>query len=718
MARPPRKTHHATGRATPPLTIDQQADGAPRTAAAPPPASQMMALAPAPPAKHEPYEWMHVFDHIKDPVFIHDREFRILRCNRAYADCAGLPMENIIGAPYWQIFPKTASPQNGCVEALSSGMTELRSEFTAGFGEVFLTHDITAHRESGEFWYSRHLMENITARKIEEEIEKLKSSFSEAIIGSAPGIFFVVDQDNKLVRWNEELALLSGHAGESLEQAALPALLPESNQMPVLDKLATAFATGEADGEMELHCNASKPKFWVFSARRFTVADIPYVACFCIDQTEVKELECKLIKEKLISDTIIESAPGAFFMIDAQGSLVRWNDNLRKETGLSDEQIRGSSILSTIHPADRPLAAAKFLAAFATGYAQMEVRVLTPDLGFRIFLKTARRFMVDEVPYVAGFCFDVTDRKRTEDALGKEKAFSDALIESVPGTFYVVDMEGSYFRWNSYLNRITGLSNRDLEHRPSLLTIEERDRPLAAETMKLAFENGCAHADLHIVTRDRGSRLFSMTARRFQVDETSYLVGVGIDTTDWLSKLTELEHEAQTDPLTQIANRAYFLAVAKQEFARCRRYSHPLSLWMLDVDHFKHVNDTYGHHAGDLALQSLVTTSRQALRDWDILGRMGGEEFAVLLPETESSQALLVAERLRQAVANAMVPLANGKSVHLTVSIGIATVQEDDADIDALLDRADQALYEAKRTGRDKVILAERLPTGGNGENP
>jgi diguanylate cyclase (GGDEF)-like protein len=128
---------------------------------------------------------------------------------------------------------------------------------------------------------------------------------------------------------------------------------------------------------------------------------------------------------------------------------------------------------------------------------------------------------------------------------------------------------------------------------------------------------------------------------------------------------------------------------------------------MLDIDHFKVVNDTYGHHAGDVALQSLMVTSRQALRDWDIMGRMGGEEFAVVMPETDANQALYVAERLRKAVAATGIPLEDGKVVHMTVSTGIATANNDDVSVDTLLERADKALYEAKRSGRDKVCLAE-----------
>ncbi|MDD5250325.1 MAG: sensor domain-containing diguanylate cyclase [Rhodocyclaceae bacterium] len=664
------------------------------------------------PAERKPaaFEWLSAFDQLQEPVFVHDQDFRILRCNSAYAAMAGQPMEAIVGKPYWQVFPKASGPLGQCVDAREKGLTAEKSELTAEAGQIFLSHDITTHKASGEFWYSRHMLENITARKREEDEQKLRAAFSDAIVGSAPGVLLVVDRQNRIVRWNARLKALTGRSDAQLQGADILSLVRDENRERIAAKLAEAFSSGYAQGEIHVQGDTPEGGDYVFSAQRFEVGGVPYVLSFGVDRAAIKQSETDLSGEKALSDTIIESAPGPFYMIDQQGNLVRWNRHLSEQTGLADAQLRGSSILSTIHEQDRPLAAAKFLAAFAMGYAQMEVRVPTADQGVRIFFKTARRFEVAGVPYVAGFCVDVTERKQAEDALAKEKAFSDALVNSVPGAFYVVDKEGNYFAWNSYLNRLTGLSDRELKQRTSLLTIQEEDRPLAAATMKQAFDSGYAQAELHVLTRDRGVRLYFMTARRFQVADATYLVGVGVDTTDRRAKMVELEHEAQTDPLTQVANRGRFMEVARQEFARARRYGHPLSLWMLDIDHFKAVNDSYGHHAGDVALQSLVVTSRQALRDWDIMARMGGEEFAVLLPETDTTQALLVAERLRQTVAMAGVAMAPGMMTHLTVSIGVASVRDDDRDVEALLDRADQALYEAKRTGRDKVSVAEPRP--------
>ena len=124
---------------------------------------------------------------------------------------------------------------------------------------------------------------------------------------------------------------------------------------------------------------------------------------------------------------------------------------------------------------------------------------------------------------------------------------------------------------------------------------------------------------------------------------------------------------------------------------------------MLDLDLFKTVNDRYGHRVGDLTLQKVVEVCREMLREVDVIGRLGGEEFGIILPETDAEQALQVADRLRQAIAIASVALPQGGSVGITTSVGVATYSEADSDVDAVFNRADRALYDAKRSGRDRV---------------
>lgn len=168
----------------------------------------------------------------------------------------------------------------------------------------------------------------------------------------------------------------------------------------------------------------------------------------------------------------------------------------------------------------------------------------------------------------------------------------------------------------------------------------------------------------------------------------------------------ELERQAHTDFLTELANRRFFLEQAESELARALRYQKPLSLFMFDIDHFKAINDGYGHKTGDMVLQNLAAILRLSLREVDFVGRLGGEEFAVMLPETDTDDALDAAERLRTAIASARMPTESGRQLSITVSIGVATLNETSADIETLLKHADDALYLAKNSGRNQVRLA------------
>jgi len=159
---------------------------------------------------------------------------------------------------------------------------------------------------------------------------------------------------------------------------------------------------------------------------------------------------------------------------------------------------------------------------------------------------------------------------------------------------------------------------------------------------------------------------------------------------------------SRTDEVTGLNNRRAFTELCDRALEQARRYLRPLSLVMLDIDHFKEVNDTYGHAAGDRVLQALAGAIRGAARDADIAGRLGGEEFAVMLPETGGAEATMLAERLRTVVTGLRV-LHDGVTITFTCSLGVATRNDDVAALDTLLSRADQALYRAKRQGRDRI---------------
>ena len=172
----------------------------------------------------------------------------------------------------------------------------------------------------------------------------------------------------------------------------------------------------------------------------------------------------------------------------------------------------------------------------------------------------------------------------------------------------------------------------------------------------------------------------------------------------------ELEHMASTDPLTRLFNRRVFLKWCEKELLRSQRSGLPFSLLMVDLDHFKRVNDHFGHQTGDEVLCAAVEHMQDSVRGIDVLCRWGGEEFAVLLPNASREATRVVAERIRENIQKvtlsaARTPAQVDQAFQLTVSIGASTYRDLDDGLEAMLQRADQALYEAKNAGRNRVLL-------------
>jgi diguanylate cyclase (GGDEF)-like protein len=167
---------------------------------------------------------------------------------------------------------------------------------------------------------------------------------------------------------------------------------------------------------------------------------------------------------------------------------------------------------------------------------------------------------------------------------------------------------------------------------------------------------------------------------------------------------SDVQNLAHTDSLTGLNNRHYFTELAQREFERARRHRRPLAAIMLDIDHFKNVNDTYGHSTGDQVLREVSARCKTIVRDIDVLGRYGGEEFASLVLETDVNGGQIVAERLRQTVANPPIETDQGP-LEVTISVGISILDQECENLDELLRRADQALYMAKQAGRNQVAV-------------
>jgi diguanylate cyclase (GGDEF)-like protein len=179
-------------------------------------------------------------------------------------------------------------------------------------------------------------------------------------------------------------------------------------------------------------------------------------------------------------------------------------------------------------------------------------------------------------------------------------------------------------------------------------------------------------------------------------------IGISLERARLFKEVQEL---ALTDPLTGLSNRRSLFELGRIEFARAHRMKRPFCCMMLDLDHFKQVNDNYGHQTGDMVLKEFANLCRRSVREVDLIGRYGGEEIIIFLPETDMKTALMVAERLRQSVADATIKTGS-LEIPLTVSIGVAQKDEHTLELETLLARADQAMYIAKHKGRNRVAIS------------
>lgn len=271
---------------------------------------------------------------------------------------------------------------------------------------------------------------------------------------------------------------------------------------------------------------------------------------------------------------------------------------------------------------------------------------------------------------------------------------------------YWLDRSGVIRSWNLGAQNITGFDASEVIGKPFATLFVDRAVQEGVPQKAIA----AVHASRHH-REEQGRRhvngaeltVFStLDSLRAESGEIVGYVDVFYDVTEQKAREALLYSQATRDPLTGSFNRGHFNEVANQEIERARRFAEPLSVLLLDIDHFKVINDTYGHDVGDQAIILLARTCADFVRKIDTVGRIGGEEFAVLLPRANKEPAYEMAQRLRQKISEQKILLPH-RDFGFTVSIGVASLRPYTRDLAELLRNADTALYKAKRQGRNRV---------------
>ncbi len=294
-----------------------------------------------------------------------------------------------------------------------------------------------------------------------------------------------------------------------------------------------------------------------------------------------------------------------------------------------------------------------------------------------------------------------------------ERSLIDAIQEASPDGILVVDDRGTILSHNRRLFEVFDIPLEALpgdhggnlegypEQTPLVLALDRLEAPEAfLQRVRELYDDPSLEDHCELVLKD--GRTLERFSRALWGHDSRYLGRVWFfrDITSRKDVEHNLEALARRDPLTGVANRRHFFELAESEVSRARRYGTALSLIMLDLDHFKRINDQFGHAAGDRILTRFCHGAASLLRETDLLARLGGEEFIVLLPGTPLDGAVQLAERLR-CHAEAEIVEEASNPIRYTVSAGVATLALEDSSIEATMRRADAALYAAKVAGRN-----------------
>ena len=462
-----------------------------------------------------------------------------------------------------------------------------------------------------------------------------------------------------------------------------------------------------------------------------------YLFCTVRDVTEQRRLEAALREREEQYRLLVEDLKEVIFRTDAEGRWIFLNPAWREITGFDVDTSLGQIFLEYVYPDDRQRNIDLFqpLIERKKAHCRHEIRYLHRNGGF-IWVDVSARLTLDaqgNATGTAGTLTDVTERKLAQDALYESEArfrtifFEDRSVKLLidPLTGQIVDANQAATDFYGYpydrlfhmkIQEINQLSKEEIERemrnamerrknyfnfRHRLASGEVRDVEVYSNTLKI---KGKAYllSFIHDVTDGHRAE-----TERKQIEAELRLANAHLHVQMEELRNLQLQMREQTfrDPLTNLYNRRYLDETLPREIARGRRLNYQLAILMIDIDHFKQINDTYGHVAGDETLRSIAVLIQSRLRTSDIVCRYGGEEIICVLIDTNLENAIIRAEGIRLAIASERIIQAH-PDARVTISTGVAMWTRVSSSITAVIQAADMALYRAKLSGRNRVRIS------------
>jgi len=581
---------------------------------------------------------------------------------------------------------------------------------------AFLAIVVTGIRRPSEILYRQVVEKEQQLKVINERLEKSEDSLNQAQAVAGVGSW-QIDMASKTLSWSDETFRIFGLAAGTRPTVDTLATFIHPDDR---ERVSTAWkaALGGATFDLEHRIVVAKQTKWIRERAEFQFApDGRALAAVgsVQDITDRKQAEDAIrISEARLRRAELASRSGNWEIhLDSQSIVC--SDGAAKLYGIEKHEVH----LATVQNMPLP----EYRSALDTALSNLVENNEPYDLEFKI--TTADSGEIRDIHSIAefdterrvlfGVIQDITERKAALQALHNSEMFAKSTLDAVPESICVLDRTGTIVAVNKAWRDFCMQNHPAPEQvggfigfnylaicNSAIMPGADEAKSIADGILKVINNELDAFAVEYSCAGPAERRWFIARATHFHGDSGNVLVAHE-DITERKKAEQRLETLAQIDVLTGLANRRHFMTLAEQELSRAQRYGGALSLLMVDIDHFKSINDTYGHHTGDLVLQKLGALFQEALRDIDIFGRVGGEEFAGVLPQTSAEQALDVAERLRQIVERAEFTRAHGLPLHITLSIGVTTLTDRSSNIDTLLGQADSALYRAKSGGRNQV---------------
>lgn len=679
-----------------------------------------------------------IIDFLPDALLAIDRDKRVIIWNKAIAKITGIPPEAMLGqGDYAYTVPFYGERRPQLMDLVFMSDAELERRYTHvtregdtltaegfcnalydGRGAWILARVAPLRDASGQVVGAMEIIRDITERKQAEEALRRSEELLALFIRHSPIYAFIKEvtpTESRVLQASDNFEQMIGIRGSDMMGRRMEELFPPE------------FAAKIGADDWQVVSNGQLLTLDEdLDGRHYTTIKFPIVqgartllAGYSIDITERKRVEEVLRHSQEYTRSVLDALTEAVFIHEADsGRILDVNRRACELYGTTREEMLADDVRwfsLGVAPYDQDHVLMWLQRARAQGPQSFDW-IARNRAGETFWVEVNIRFAVisgEERCIVT--CRDIRARKQNETRLRQYESMITAMSDAVA----LIDSQYRYLIVNDEYLRRTGLSREHIHGQTiaellgeqvfKTLIKERFDRCLNGETSQYQ-----AWFDLPVT----GRRFFDVCYAPY-LDQDGLIRGVISSSRD-ITELKRLEEDlrqlTRLDPLTQIFNRRYFFTLAEQECQRFRRYHRPMALCMIDIDHFKQVNDQYGHLIGDSVLCDVAETLRNNLRQVDILARYGGEEFVILLPETDLQTARASAERLRLAVFERRIETPSGL-VSVTLSIGVVAVDNGRSmTLEQLLDAADQMLYRAKQTGRNRVELWDLARSPESGE--